>query len=160
MVGPSRPNSLQGGGGEPAADVGEAGLWGEAQQRSPLPPTHARSPRAAPGGGGCRRHRKRAEAQAGAVQASSWTSLVPSPLPARWVGRPWGCRGPADHKELGHREWRQTLRPPRGINPGTPGRGGNAGGKTRRGDRGGARQTPGFESCLPAPSFLNPYSFH
>lgn len=111
MVGPSRPNSLQGGGGEPAADVGEAGLWGEAQQRSPLPPTHARSPRAAPGGGGCRRHRKRAEAQAGAVQASSWTSLVPSPLPARWVGRPWGCREPADHKELGHREWRQTLRP-------------------------------------------------
>lgn len=111
MVGPSRPNSLQGGGGEPAADVGEAGLWGEAQQRSPLPPTHARSPRAAPGGGGCRRHRKRAEAQAGAVQASSWTSLVPSPLPARWVGRPWGCRGPADHKEPGHREWRQTLRP-------------------------------------------------
>lgn len=110
---------------ESPGDVADVGAWGRSQSR-------LRWGRLREAGG---RRRKRVEAQAGAAQTGSWSSLVPSPplpsagevapgLPSLRIRKGRGTRTGARHSA------------PLGVNPGAPGRGGNAG------DLAGSRWSP------------------
>lgn len=101
---------------ESPGDVVDVRAWGRPQSR-------LRWGRLREAGG---RRRKRVEAQAGAAQTGSWSSLVPSPplpsagevapgLPSLRIRKGRGTRTGARHSA------------PLGVNPGAPGRGGNAG---------------------------------